>query len=103
MLGTENSIYKILNVSESCHHNYYVIQDARFQFVRHRQRGVHRPRTPPMPGFVIENTDDDRDDEKLGARYDMKGKKKRRDNENVTANLHLVLLLLGGFLSGLRH
>ena len=75
MLETENSIYKILNVSESCHHNYYVIQDARFLFVRHRQGGGHKPRTPPTPGFVIVNTDDDGDDEKQGARYDMKRKK----------------------------
>ena len=76
MLETENSIYKTLNVSESCHHNYYVIQDARFRFVKHRQGGVHKPRTLPTLGFVIVNTDDDGDDEKLGARYDMKGKKK---------------------------
>jgi len=34
--------------------------------------GVRKARTPPTPGFVIVNTDDDGDDEKLGARYDMK-------------------------------
>jgi len=74
---TENSIYKILNVSESCHHNYYVVQDARFRFVGHRHGRVHKARTPPTPGFVIVNTDDDSDDEKLGARYEKK--KKKRD------------------------
>ena len=44
------------------------------------------------------NTDDDGDDEKLGARYDMKEREKtRRDNENVTRNLHLVYFFLAAF------
>ena len=60
--------------------------------------GVHKARTPPMPGFVIVNTYDDGDDEKLGARYNVKKKgKTRRDNENVTRNLHLVYFFLAAF------
>ena len=98
MLETENSIYKVLNVSDSCHHNYYVVQDARFRFVRHRHGRVQKAGTPPTTGFVIVNTDDDSDDEKLGARYDMKKREQtRRDNGNVTRNLHLVYFFLAAF------
>jgi len=63
--------------------------------------GVHKTRTPPTPGFVIVNTDDDGDDKKQGARYEYqyerKTEKRRRDNENVTRNLHLVYFFLAAF------
>jgi len=89
MLEMENSIYKILDVSKSCHHNYYVVQDARFRFVGHRHGRVHKARTPPTPGFVIVNTDDDGHDEKLSARYDMKEREKRDEIMKMLQGIYI--------------
>jgi len=41
--------------------------------------GVHKTRTPPTPGFVIVNTDDDGDDKKQGARYEYERKTEKRE------------------------